>query len=166
MDFGAGTGLVTLGLLPHVAGITAVDTSCEMLRMLEKKLQAQQIANVQTLHCEIGALPVPEAGFDLVVSSMVLHHIPDIPPVLLRLRRCLRPGGWIALADLDAEDGTFHADPTGVHHSGFDRSRVCQWLKDAGFTNTAVREAYRIIRPSPDGKAREYSVFLSVGQAN
>lgn len=161
MDFGAGTGLVTLGLLPYVDRLTAVDASGEMLRVLDEKLKALQIANVHTMLCESGKTPLPVGEFDLVVSSMVLHHIPDVPETLRRLRPCLRPGGWIALADLDSEDGTFHGDSTGVYHHGFDREGVCRWLRDAGFIDTASREAHRMVRSFPDGQTRQYPVFLA-----
>lgn len=164
MDFGAGTGLVTLALLPDVASVTAVDTSGEMLRVLDEKLKALRIGNVNTLLCEIGKTALPVAEFDLIVSSMVLHHIPDVPQTLGRLRPCLRPGGWIALADLDSEDGTFHADSTGVFHHGLDRGEVCRWLQDAGFVDIAAREAHRIVRPSADGQIHEYPVFLVTGR--
>lgn len=165
MDFGAGTGLITLALLPDLAGVTAVDTSGEMLRMLDQKLRSLRIGNVQTLLCEPGGMTaLPAAAFDLIVSSMVLHHIPDVPQTLRRLRDCLRPGGWIALADLDSEDGTFHADATGVFHHGFDRGDIRRWLQAAGFVKTAEREAHRIVRPSEAGQAREYPVFLVTGQ--
>ena len=165
MDFGAGTGLVTLGLLPYVGSLTAVDASSEMLKVLDEKVKALRIANVHTLLCEIGQTPLPVSAFDLIVSSMVLHHIPDVPQALRQLRPCLRPGGWIALADLDTEDGTFHADPAGVYHHGLDRGDVRGWLTAAGFTATAAREAHRIARPSSAGQVREYPVFLVTGRA-
>ena len=166
MDFGAGTGLVTLGLLPYVARVTAVDTSGEMLRVLNEKLKALRIANVQTMLSEIGKTPLPAAEFDLIVSSMVLHHIRNVPEVLRRLRPCLRPGGWIALADLDSEDGTFHTDSTGVYHHGLDREEVSRWLQAAGFMDTTAHEAHRIVRPSADGQTRRYPVFLITGRAD
>ena len=166
MDFGAGTGLVTLGLLPYVDRLTAVDASGEMLRVLDEKLKALKVGNVHTMLCEIGKTPLPEAEFDLIVSSMVLHHIPDVPETLQRLRPCLRPGGWIALADLDSEDGTFHSDSTGVYHHGLDREEVCRWLQDAGFTDTTSREAHRMVRSSPDNQTRQYPVFLVTGRAD
>jgi len=165
MDFGAGTGLVTLGLLPYVGNLTAVDASGEMLRVLDEKLKALRIGNVHTMLCEIGKTPLPVAEFDLIVSSMVLHHIPDVPETLHRLRPCLRLGGWIALADLDSEDGTFHSDSTGVYHHGLDREEVCRWLQDARFTDTTSREAHRMVRSSPDGQTRQYPVFLVTGRA-
>lgn len=165
MDFGAGTGLVTLGLLPYVGRLTAMDASREMLRMLEAKLAETGIATVRTCPCDIARDPLPAAEFDLIVSSMVLHHIADVPRALKRLRPSLRPGGWIALADLDPEDGSFHADSTGVFHKGLDRSEVCRWLQEAGFAEPAAREAYRIVRPSPDGTPRVYPVFLVSARA-
>ena len=165
MDFGAGTGLVTLGLLPYVGSVTAVDASGEMLRVLDEKLKALEIGNVRTMQCDIGKTPLPASEFDLIVSSMVLHHIPDVAQAFRLLRPSLRPGGWIALADLDSEDGTFHADSTGVYHHGLDRGDVCRWLEAAGFVDTAAHEAHRIARPVPDGKTLEYPVFLVTGRA-
>jgi len=160
MDFGAGTGLLTLALLPDVGAMTAVDASGGMLRVLDEKLSGLGVANVRTWPCDIMHDPLPPAPVDLIVSAMVLHHLPDVPQALRRLRACLNPGGWIALADLDAEDGSFHADATGVYHHGFDRAQLCAWLQAAGFTDAAAREAHRIARPSNTGEMREYGVFL------
>lgn len=165
LDFGAGTGLLTLGLLPYVAHITAVDASDEMLRVLADKLRALGIGNVETRHCDIGKEPLPDAQYSLVVSSMVLHHIVDVPRTLSLLRRCLRPGGWIALADLDSEDGSFHPDPAGVFHKGFDHGQMHKWLEGAGFGEVDVRDAYRMVRSQPAGTSREYPLFLVTGRA-
>ena len=160
MDFGAGTGLVSIGLLPEVGEVTAVDASGEMLRVLGEKVKALGVANLHTLQCDVGEAALPLGSFDLIVSSMVLHHLPDVAKVVKHLRPALRTGGWIALADLDVEDGTFHADPTGIFHHGFKRETVCHWLRDAGFTDTGSSEAYRITRPGSDGVLRTYPVFL------
>ena len=163
LDFGAGTGLLTLGLLPYVAHVTSVDASDEMLRVLADKLKSLGIENVKTLHCDIGKEPLPEAAYSLVVSSMVLHHIVDVPQTLHLLRCSLRPGGWIALADLDTEDGSFHSDSTGVFHKGFDRDQISRWLLGAGFSEVDVRDAYRMERRQEDGTTCEYPVFLATG---
>lgn len=69
------------------------------------------------------------------------------------------------MADLDSEDGTFHADPTGIYHHGFERATVCRWLEEAGFADPASREAYRIARPGSDGMLRAYPVFLVTARA-
>jgi tRNA (cmo5U34)-methyltransferase len=159
MDFGAGTGLLTLALLPFVSTMTAVDASAEMLRVMEQKLAAAKLAGVQTLHGDIAHQALPAAAFDLIVSSMAMHHIRDVPAVLAKLRPCLRAGGWIALADLDTEDGSFHPDPTGVYHTGFDRGTMTGWLTRAGFADARVTDAYRM-----DRAGRQYGIFLAVGR--
>lgn len=166
MDFGAGTGLVTLGLLPFVGDITSVDTSGEMLRVLDDKVKALGLDHVRTLQCELGKTSLPENRFDLMVSSMVLHHIPDVARAFHMLKPCLRKGGRIALADLDAEDGSFHSDMTGVFHRGFKRETICSWAREAGFKDISIHDAYRISRPRPDGTIHEYPVFLLTGRTN
>jgi len=160
MDFGAGTGLVSLGLLPDVREVTAVEASAEMVRVLEEKVEALGVCNFRTLMCDVGAAALPPEQFDLIVSSMVLHHLPDVLTVLKHLRPALRRGGWIALADLDSEDGTFHSDPTGIYHHGFDRAVIFRWMHEAGFTDTASCDAYHITRPAADGVLQTYPVFL------
>jgi SAM-dependent methyltransferase len=162
MDFGAGTGLVSLGLLPFVQSVTAVDTSGDMLRVLADKARGLGAASLTTLQCDIADASLPPAAFDLIVSSMTLHHLPDVPAVLRKLRPALRDGGWIALADLDAEDGSFHADKTGVYHNGFDPAAVGRWLTSCGFAHISAREAHRLTRPGADGVVRTYPVFLVV----
>lgn len=165
LDFGAGTGLVSLGVLPFVAEVTAVDASREMLRVLEEKAKALDAGRLDTLQGDVAEVPLPGGHFDLAVSSMTMHHLPDVPHVLRRLRPALRPGGWIALADLDAEDGSFHADKTGVYHFGFARETLCRWLEACGFAQVSCREAHRFDKPGADGVTRTYSVFLATGRA-
>jgi len=165
LDFGAGTGLVTLGLLSDVGEVTAVDASGEMLRVLEEKVQALGDVNARVLQCDVANVSLPPRSFDLIVSSMTLHHLPDVATVLKRLRPALRSGGWIALADLYSENGTFHADSAGVYHQGFEPAEVCLWLEKAGFVEVSSREAYRIARSGADGVMRAYPVFLVTARA-
>lgn len=165
MDFGAGTGLLTLALLPHVRQMTAVDTSPEMLRVLTEKAKALPVGAIQTLTCDLSRARPPVEDLDLMVSSMVLHHVQDVPALLQRLRPCMRRGGWVAVADLDTEDGSFHPDRTGVYHNGFARETVCEWLRQAGFPIPVACDAHRLSRPAADGTSRIYPVFLVVAQA-
>jgi len=164
LDYGAGTGLLTLNLQPRVAFMTALDSSTGMLAKLDEKLAAAGIGNVQTRHWDLEAQPFPEPGFDLAVSSMTLHHLRDVPLVFKRLAYLLRPGGWLAAADLDTEDGSFHTDSVGVFHHGFDRLQVAEWLTDAGFLRIATSHAHSLTKPDATGRERAYGVFLAVGQ--
>jgi len=164
MDYGAGTGLVALQMLPVVGEVVAVDTSREMLKVLTQKLVAAKIRKVTTAHCDLQREPFTGAAFDVVVSSMTLHHIKDVAVVLGRLHAALKPGGWLAAADLDPDGGTFHPDPTGVEHPGFDRAWLRQLMMKIGFVNVSDRTAHRLAREGAGGVVREYGVFLITAQ--
>ncbi|MCX6928582.1 MAG: class I SAM-dependent methyltransferase [Verrucomicrobia bacterium] len=164
LDYGAGTGLLTLNLQPRVASMVALDSSTGMLEKLTQKLASAGIGNVQTRQWDLEAKPFPEPGFDLVVSSMTLHHVRSVPLVLSRLAEILKPGGWLAVADLDSEDGTFHGHADGVFHHGFERSQIAEWLSKAGLTRVSVSDAHSMTKPSSAGELRTYGIFLAVGQ--
>jgi tRNA (cmo5U34)-methyltransferase len=163
IDYGAGTGLLTLCLQPKVGSILAMDSSMGMLETLSRKLATVEVGNVQIHPWNLENQPFQETGVDLVVSSMTLHHIRDVPLVLRRLADVLKAGGWLAVADLDAEDGTFHGEATDVFHHGFERERIAGWLGDAGFIGVRVADAHTITKPDANGQARSYGVFLATG---
>lgn len=164
LDYGAGTGLLTLNLLPRVASILALDSSRGMLEQLQQKLAAANIQQVETRLWDLAQAPLAETGFDLVASSMTMHHIRDVPLVLGRLTAVLKPGGWLAFADLDAEDGSFHTNPAEVFHSGFARAEVADWLARAGLARVSLHDAHRVEKTTTSGLPRAYPVFLAVGQ--
>jgi len=163
LDLGCGTGLVTLFLQPHVRTITAIDSSKGMLAELEKKIAAQGITNVRTrcVDLENEDLPGP---FSLAVSSMTFHHVQDTDRLLGRIFAGLRPGGKIAIADLDSDEGRFHESNEGVFHFGFDRYLMRKSFEAAGFVNVRNRTAAIVQKPGPDGGVRTFTVFLMTGE--
>ena len=161
LDFGCGTGLLTLALQPHVRSVTGADSSAGMLGELERKVQALGLATVRPQLLDAGH-PLELAGsFDLIASSMTLHHVGDLPRLFDTFRALLRAGGRVALADLDKEDGTFHKPGiTDVHHLGFERGDLRRLLAAAGFDGLADATAFVHRRND-----REYPVFLMTGRA-
>jgi ubiquinone/menaquinone biosynthesis C-methylase UbiE len=164
LDYGAGTGLLTLNLQPRVASMVALDSSTAMLEKLTQNLAAATISNVQTRHWDLEAQPFPEPGFDLVVSSMTLHHLRNAPLVLSRLAAILEPGGWLAVADLDSEDGSFHGQADDVFHHGFERGQIAEWLTNARLKWISVSDAHSMSKLSSTGEVRSYGIFLAMGQ--
>lgn len=164
LEFGCGTGLVTLKVAPRCGTVTAVDTSGEMLRMLNEKIAASNIVNVSptlldlTLPDAAGKL---EGPFDFVFSSMTLHHIPDTAAFLEQLYRHMTPGGVLSIADLDAEDGLFHDDDTEQVHLGFDRNSLAKQLEAAGFISISFITAHIIEKRNRAGHQASYPVFLA-----
>jgi ubiquinone/menaquinone biosynthesis C-methylase UbiE len=163
LELGAGTGLVTLIMARHVAHLTALDVSTGMLEVLRAKCAAKHLENVDTI---AGSVPeaIPPARYDLIYASMLLHHISAVPALLGVLFGHVVPGGRVALADLDAEDGSFHGDAEGVAHHGFDRDVLAGWLRGAGFTAPQWSTAHTVQREGDDGSVRDYPIFLAVSQ--
>ncbi len=164
LDYGAGTGLLTLNLQPRVASIVALDSSTAMLEKLTQKLAAAAITNVQARHWDLEARPFHESGFDLVVSSMTLHHLRNVPLVFSRLSEILKPGGWLAVADLDTENGSFHGPSDDVFHHGFERAQIADWLAGARLKWVSVSDAHSLSKPDATGQERSYGIFLAVAQ--
>lgn len=164
LDYGCGSGLVTLGLQPFVQRITGADSSRGMLDVLKGKLQARGIANVETKFIDLEQQERLEESYDLIVSSMTMHHVEDVGALIVSLTQQLNPGGWLALADLEKEDGSFHEDPTGVLHHGFDRDYLRSEFEKSGLADVRVVTAATIEKPPrPDGR-RLYPVILCVGR--
>lgn len=160
LDYGCGTGLVSLLLQPLVRSVTGADTSEGMLEIFRAKVAAQRLNNVQTLHPGTERESLATECFDLVVSSMTLHHIEDLEKLVRDFYRVLRPGGVLAVADLDSEDGSFHGHGLTAAHSGFDREWMRGMLVEAGFLETRAVTAAMLEKPDAQGVARTYSVFL------
>ena len=159
LDFGCGTGLVTLLLRPWLRSIVGVDSSRGMLSVLERKVRERGMTNVETFSGDLGSGELPPGRFHLIVSSMTLHHLLEPARLLTSLHELLLPGGILGVADLDAEDGSFHDDPTGVHHQGFDREEIKKLLAGSGFVDCRDKTVDVIVKGgTPD--AREYPVFL------
>jgi SAM-dependent methyltransferase len=161
LDYGAGTGLVTLELAPLVGRALAADSSPKMLEMLEHKVTARSMANVQTQPIDPDGDGALHGTFDVIISSMTLHHVREPAALLKRLRDRLADGGTLALADLDEEGGRFHADPTGVFHNGFGRAHIAQLFAEALLREVRVVDAATIERPHPDGRSQSFGVFLA-----
>lgn len=164
LDFGCGTGLLTLSLRPHVRSVTAVDSSRGMLDVLEGKIRAQGIGNVTTRLVDLEQGGTLDGQFDLVVSSMTFHHIADVENVLCALAAVTKPGGTVAIADLDKDGGKFHETNEGVLHFGFDRCRMKKHFGDAGLVSVRNRTAAIVQKPAPGGGTGTFSVFLMTGK--
>lgn len=164
MEFGCGTGLLTLALAPHLGRLTAIDTSAEMLGVLQKKIETLGIRTVETRCADLLQTSNADLGvdeIDFICSSMTLHHIADTQALLNRLAGLLRKGGTVAIADLDLEDGFFHDDETEEVHPGFERSRLQAMLEKAGFGPVSFRTACEVSKTNRAGETKTYPIFLA-----
>ena len=154
LDFGAGTGLLTGRIAPRVASVVAVDVSPAMLEQLAAKPELR--GKVEPICRNILEEPLGRQ-VALIVSAMAMHHVADTDALLRTLFSHVVPGGRVALADLDTEAGDFHPPGAeGVFHHGFDRTRLGDQLRAAGFVDVAFTTACELVKED-----RRYSVFLA-----
>lgn len=153
MDFGAGTGLICSHVAPLVNKITAVDISESMLEKLSAKKELK--GNVHALCQDIMDNPIGEK-FDLITSAFAMHHVEDINRLIQCFAAHLGTGSWLALVDIDKEDGSFHGeDNQGVFHDGFDRDALKAILKMYSFKDITFLTAH-----SFEWAGSNYSAFL------
>jgi ubiquinone/menaquinone biosynthesis C-methylase UbiE len=164
LDFGCGTGLITVRLQPAVGSVTGVDSSEGMLGVLKAKIETQQLSNVRALYCDLDKGDRPEGVFHLIAGSMTLHHIREIRPLINMFYGLTAPSGHLCIADLDLDDGRFHDDNEGVFHFGFDRSSLRRLFIEAGFDEVRDTTAAEVLKPDSTGNMNRFTVFLMTGR--
>lgn len=158
LEVGAGTGLVATALAHRVTTITLTDPSAGMRQVLECKATTPghplRGATVEELDLAAPSSHDADRRFDLIVAALVLHHVLDLGTALEVLSAVAAPGGHIAIADLDTEDGSFHGDDFEGHH-GLDRDELIRQLGERGWIEATAHDAGTLVKND-----RDYRVFL------
>jgi ubiquinone/menaquinone biosynthesis C-methylase UbiE len=166
LEYGCGTGLVSFGLQPYLPHITLADSSAGMLEVLKEKIEFNRIGNMTPIKLDLATDPLPAERYDLIYTSMTLHHIPDTEKILKEFYALLKTSGFLCIADLDKEDGSFHASfPDFTGHNGFDLPELTKKLEKAGFRNLNIAIVHQIIKEttSKNGTTtKSFPVFLIV----
>ncbi len=162
LDYGCGTGLIGLFLLPHVRTVTGADNSSGMLEVLRNKIADHGLQNMKAIELDLEQGSVPSTRYHLIAVGMTMHHIADTEKVLRAFHEMLMTGGTLCLADLDTEPGNFHpADMDGiVHHHGFSRDQLKQQLADIGFVQIKDTTVFTFSKPVGGQGEQEFSVFM------
>ena len=155
LDFGCGTGSLIFPLIDKVRTAHGIDLSSKMLDILKEKSK-----NYKNLTTELLGIFELSSVFDLIISSMVMHHIEDITELAKKLYNSLNPNGVIALADLMEEDGSFHNSMDGVFFLGFSNEFLDKVFKSAGFKEIKIIENVFTVEKN----CNKYSLFLLIGK--
>lgn len=140
LDVGCGTGTIALAIATGAGSseVTGIDASPEMIERARRKA-AKARSGVTFQVATIEDLPFANATFDLVTSSLMLHHLPTHlkPGALAEVRRVLKPGGRFVVMDFARESHS----PVGHLLSILGRGRgpataehLVDMLTAAGFT--------------------------------
>ena len=104
LDVAAGAAHLGRALAPHVAHVSALDLTPEMVAQGQRLAAAQGLPNVAFLVGDATALPWAAQQFDLVVCRLALHQVADPPAVVREMLRVTRPTGRIGITDIVAAD--------------------------------------------------------------
>ncbi|MHB1052905.1 MAG: class I SAM-dependent methyltransferase [Thiobacillus sp.] len=162
LDYGCGTGLLSFPLKDELGTILLADSSSGMLEVVTEKIAAQGVTNMMPMKLDLLTDPAPAQKFDLIVTAMTLHHVPDTDHILRVFHDLLNPGGYLCIADLDHEDGSFHGPEVDVHH-GFDQADLGRRTAMAGFADPQFQTVFTITKERETG-AQDYPVFLMMAQ--
>jgi 2-polyprenyl-3-methyl-5-hydroxy-6-metoxy-1,4-benzoquinol methylase len=163
-EFGCGTGLLSYYLKDHFKTITLADTSSGMIDVLQQKIQKEKLHHFKPLLIDVLSDAIPKKKYDVVYTLMTMHHIPDTKKILQIFHSMIKPGGFLCLADLEKEDGSFHSQiPDFVGHLGFDRVELGLLLKQNDFGVEYDEICYEIVR-NKEGRERSYPMFLMMAK--
>ena len=151
LDFGGGTGLLTLPLAKQAKSVTLVDISEKMLEQARLKAERQEINNIQFLEQDLLEKPL-EKEFDLIVVCRVLHHMPDLDVALSLFHQHLKEDGQLLIADFTKAE---------ANHHGFELTELEKQLIEHGFSSVHSQ----ILYSAEDLFQGNYSeLFLTVAQ--
>ncbi|MEU8379638.1 class I SAM-dependent methyltransferase [Streptosporangium sp. NPDC048865] len=163
VDLGSGTGTGTLALLERFPGAraTALDLSPQLLHHLSKKAHGLGLAGrLDTVQADLDAAWPELAPADLVWAASSLHHMADPGQVLARAFDALRPGGLLAVTEMDFFP-RFLPGHTGLGrlearlHAALNDGPAADWtgaLARAGFVLEA-RRPFTVDLPAPPPEA-------------
>jgi tRNA (cmo5U34)-methyltransferase len=158
LEYGAGTGILSFLLAEKLGHITMMDSSAEMVKVMEEKVLQRKATNLSPVFMNLEE-ERPYVSYYLIFNQMVLHHIKDIRSIFEKFYQMLLPGGVLAIADLYTEDGSFHGEGVDVH-LGFDPEQLNNELLLAGFKNVNFEPCYTVKREITGKAPKLFPIFL------
>lgn len=157
-DFGCGTGLLGFQMKGQFSKIDMIDTSTEMLSVVRDKIEAMKLKEVTALPLDIFQDQIPNARYDVIATLMAFHHIENLGFTLCAFKKMLKPEGYICIADLDEEDGSYHQDEK-PYHKGINQHSLENMAYECGLK--LQNKAIPYVIKKQTGK---YPVFLHIYQ--
>lgn len=105
LDIGCGTGLLSLKFLEAAkCTINGIDLSEDMLNIWRDKIDTLNLSSrVNIKYGDAANLEFEDSTFDIIASTVTLHHVKDKQPTLNKIYRLLKPKGRFVIGDLDVD---------------------------------------------------------------
>lgn len=162
LEFGCGTGLISFNLVDVFKEITLVDSSKVMIEILNNKISHYNVKNMIPLNLDIIYSDIMDSKFNIIYSSMVLHHIDNTELVISKFYHYLNNDGYICIVDLDTVDPIFHKNELNAHH-GFNQNELKSILSFVGFKEICSKTFY-YGKKVVNGENIDYSLFIMIAR--
>ena len=164
LEFGCGTGLLSFQLKDYFKTITLADSSQGMINVLQDKIVKEGVKNFKPLHIDSLNSDLKTNGYDVIYTLMTLHHIPDVNNIVNVFNSKLKIGGYLCIADLVKEDGSFHSGHDNFDgHNGFDKNELSAVLIKNNFNVEYYNLPFEIVK-TIDDKKKKYPLFLMISK--
>jgi len=137
LDYGGGTGLISLELSELVDSVLLVDSSKQMLDIAEAKIINKKIKNSKVLLADFTE-ETSKLKTDIILMSLVLLHIPETQKILRELFNTLNDGGKLVIVDFDKNTKVSHPKI----HNGFSHDEMKKSLSKVGFKSSDIKTFY------------------------
>lgn len=164
LDYGCGTGLLSFELQKHFSKIILCDTSQGMLDVAIEKIQTQKISHMFPLQIQADKELKLDEQVDIVYTLMTLHHIHNIEKMLQNFFNLTKSGGYLCIADLDKEDGSFHSEFSDFDgHNGFDQQELKNLLRACGYTDVSSSIFYTLQKQGKE-TTKSFPLFCMIAK--
>lgn len=146
LDVGCGTGTLALNVVRRVGAtgrVAGIDPSPEQIARARTKAARRYGPNAPVVF-QVGAieqLPFPDQSFDVVLSTLMMHHLPN--PLkqqgLAEIVRVLKPGGRLVIADFTRRQDRM-GQAAHFHAGGSSLRELAALVEDAGFSRADTEE--------------------------
>ncbi|MEC6748932.1 methyltransferase [Marinilactibacillus sp. XAAS-LB27] len=139
IDFGCGTGLLSLELSKDFESILMIDSSAEMINVVEKKIKDPSFSHLTTKYLNIETNHVLPQKVDTIFMSLVLHHIADRESLLVKLSDAIYSGGQLMIIEMERSEGSSR------HHQTCSQTELVEKLPDYKFKNIYTETFYQTV---------------------
>ena len=140
LDYGGGTGLVTLNIAEYFEAVTLMDASPQMVDIFEHKVSDLNQTSIKTL---VGDVLLDDTilnhkNYDVIVLSLVLLHSGNYQLLLQKLYNHLNSGGMMILVDFDKNENIYHPKV----YNGFEQMDIIHVFNELGLRNPQINTFY------------------------
>jgi ArsR family transcriptional regulator len=157
-DLGAGEGTISQLMAQRAKRVIAIDNSEKMVQFGAELARKHNIGNLEYRLGDLEDVPIRANSVDLAYLSQALHHATHPERAIAEARRILKPGGRIAILDLNRHHFEQAREMYADLWLGFTELELERYLKDAGFKNVETAMVHR------ETEAPFFETLLAVGE--